>query len=74
MLSGAFWSESFERAAKSFAQALLALWGAGQIDLVHVDFAHSASVAAGAAVLSILTSLVSLPVGPSGSASMVDHA
>lgn len=64
-----------ERALKSAAQTLLLLFGAGQLDIVHVDFGHSASLAVGAAVLSLLTSVVSLPVGPSGSPSVVDsHA
>lgn len=64
-----------ERCLKSAAQTLLLLFGAGQLDIVHVDFGHSASLAAGAAVLSLLTSVVSLPVGPSGSPSVVDsHA
>jgi hypothetical protein len=71
----AFLIASLERAAKTAAQCLLALWGAGGLDIVHVDLAHSASVAAGAAVLSLLTSVVSLPIGPAGSPSVVDsHA
>lgn len=74
MFSSTFLAAAFERCLKSAAQTLLALWGAGQLDVVHVDFAHSASVAVGAAVLSLLTSVVSLPIGPDGSPSMVSSA
>lgn len=68
----AFLIASLERAGKTAAQLLLTLWAGDHFDIVHADFAHSASLAAGAAVLSLLTSVVSLPIGPSGSPSVVD--
>jgi hypothetical protein len=72
MLSKTFWLQAFERAVKSAAQALLLLWGADQFfDAMTVDWQGALGVAAGAAVLSVLTSLVSVPVGQSGSPSMV---
>jgi hypothetical protein len=75
VLNADFWKAAVERAVKTMCQSLLTLWGAGVLDIIHVDLAHSTSIAAGAAVLSLLTSVVSLPVGPSGSPSVVDsHA
>lgn len=75
MLTAAFAKAALERAVKTFAQALLSLWGAGAFDILHVDWSQSLGVAAGAGVLSVLTSVVSLPVGPAGSPSLVDsHA
>lgn len=71
MLSSAFLKAAIERAVKTVAQTLLALWGAGVFDILHVDWSGSLGVAAGAGVLSLLTSVVSLPVGPSGSPSVV---
>ena len=56
-----------ERAVKSFAQALLLLWVSDQgFDVLNIDVAHSFGFAAGAAVLSILTSIVSSGVGGEG--------
>jgi|TARA_R110000744_G_scaffold32469_5_gene75994 hypothetical protein len=58
VLSREFWSFSSERAIKTFAQAAIATLGGGSIGLLDVDWAGVASVSAGAAVLSILTSIV----------------
>lgn len=58
---------SLERAAKSSAQTLLLLWAAdGGFDLFKVNIGESLSLAGGAAVLSLLTSIVSSGVGNSG--------
>lgn len=64
---------ALERATKTFAQTLIALWSVGDaaLGLVDVDWKKAASVAGLAAVLSILTSVVSAPVGPDNSPSLV---
>lgn len=75
MFSSAFWKDAGERAVKTAAQALLALWLVGDkaFDVLHADFGQAAGIAAGAAVVSILTSIVSTSVsGQSGTASLVD--
>ena len=63
--------DSMERAAKTSAQTLLALWGSDGLSLLTVSWIPALSVAGGAAVLSLLTSVVSAPVGEPGTASLV---
>lgn len=71
------WTRSFalavvERALKSFAQCLLGLWlGDAAFDLIQVDWVHSLGLAGGAALLSVLTSVVSAPFSPTGSPSLL---
>lgn len=73
MWTGKFWKDAAERALKSAAQGALLYFGGDQIfDAWHANWAGIGAVAASAAVLSVLTSLVSAKVGDSSSASMVD--
>lgn len=55
-----FWSYSGERAIKTFAQAALAYVGTGTIGVLAIDWAGLFSISAGAALLSILTSVATL--------------
>lgn len=72
MWSKAFWMAAFERAAKSAAQGLLGMWTLDKFDVLHADWKLAGGVIAGAAVLSLLTSLVSSPFGATpGSPSLV---
>lgn len=72
MLTTAFWIGAVDRAVKSFAQALILLWGADAgFNVVDVDLRTALGVAVGAMVLSLLTSLVSAPVGESGTTSFL---
>ncbi len=67
MFNSAFLLAAGERALKSFAQALLLLWVSDQgFDVFNVNFQESLGFAAGAAVLSLLTSVVSNGVGNAG--------
>ena len=59
MLTGRFWGAAFERCLKTFAQALVAALGAGAVDVLSVPWGAALSVAAGAAVVSLLTSIAS---------------
>jgi hypothetical protein len=69
MLNTTFWKATIERAIKTFAQTLVAFWGADAFNIVEADWGEVLSLAAGAAVLSLLTSVGSSAVtstpGPS---------
>jgi hypothetical protein len=72
MFTVKFWKGAAERGVKSGAQALIGLWlGDGVFNLWTVDVELASGVGAGAAVLSLLTSIVSLPFGEPDSASAV---
>jgi len=72
MFSVAFWKSAGERCAKSAAQALLLAWGGDQVfNLFTISPLAALGVAGGAAVLSVLTSVVSAPVADDGSPSLV---
>ena len=71
----AFWKEALERAIKTAAQTLAALWVVGNVfNVLTVDWSQSLGIALGAMVLSFLTSLGSAGIGPAGSPSMVTPA
>ena len=74
MFTAKFWKDAAERAVKSAAQGVLVLFTGDQVfNAWHADWATAGGVAAGAAVLSLLTSLVSTRLGgDSTSASAVD--
>lgn len=72
VLSRAFWTEAADRAVKSAVQAVLLLWaGDAAFDILHADWRVMAGVAGSAAVLSVLTSIVSAPVGKTGTPSVL---
>jgi hypothetical protein len=68
-----FWFDAGERALKTAAQAVLLAWGLSQgpgpVDGFGFDWQLGASAALGGLVLSILTSIVSAPIGNNGTAS-----
>lgn len=61
-----FWTSAAERAVKTFAQALAAVGLAGATGLLGVDWPGALSAAGLAALLSVLTSVGSAPVGEPG--------
>ncbi|MCW2904214.1 MAG: putative lactococcus lactis phage r1t holin [Streptosporangiaceae bacterium] len=72
MFSAAYWAQAIERALKSAAQALLIVWGATQVNALSVtNWTTALNVVISAALVSLLTSLASLPFGPSSSPSLV---
>lgn len=76
MWTATFWKAAAERAAKSAAQGLLLFWGGDQVfNAWEAHWPAAGGVALGAAVLSVLTSIVSAQVGDSSSPSLVtdDH-
>jgi hypothetical protein len=70
MFTLAFWKDAAERAVKTFAQSLLALLTVGAT-ITSIDWVSALEISATATVLSLLTSVVSLPIGNSGTASLV---
>ena len=49
------------RAVKTFAQSLVALFGANAVDVMHTNWKVDLSVAAGAALVSILQNVQTIP-------------
>ncbi len=72
MFAARFWKRAAERAVKSAAQALVGMWTLDGFDVLSADYKLAAGVAAGAAVLSVLTSLISEPIGPDADPSVVN--
>jgi hypothetical protein len=73
MFAARFWLSLAERALKTFAQTLVALWPLGEnaLGLIEVNWQNSLSVAGLAALISALTSIASAGIGPDGSPSLV---
>jgi hypothetical protein len=63
-----FWEDAGERAARTFAQALIAVLVAGPTGLLDVPWWGAASTAGLAAVVSLLTSVVASGSGDAGTA------
>lgn len=72
MMNKVFWKAAFERAVKTAAQSVLLAIGAAQgADLFALDWQTVLLAAAGGAVLSVLTSIVSVPFGQTDSPSLL---
>lgn len=71
MFAKEFWKLATERAVKSAAQALIGLFTLEQFNVLEADWELAGGVAAGAAVLSYLTSLISSGVGKPNDPSVV---
>ncbi|MEV1295759.1 holin [Pseudonocardia sp. NPDC049635] len=72
MFTTVFWKDAAERAIATGAQTLVGLWtAAGVFNLLTVDWAAAGGVAAGAAALSLLKSLVATTIAERGTASLV---
>ena len=68
-----FWIAAGERAVKTFAQSLVALFVAG-VTVLTIDWQQALAVSATAAVVSVLTSIASVRLGPFEGPSLVDEA
>lgn len=69
MFTVAFWKAAAERAIKSAAQAIIGavvLSDTGPTNLFELDAKLAVGVAAGGAVLSVLTSIISAPISGAG--------
>jgi hypothetical protein len=63
MFTVKFWKDAAERAIRTAAQALLALWATDVTGVLAVDWVQAGSVAALAALTSILMSIIATGVG-----------
>lgn len=70
-MSITFVTQMLERAIKTAAQSALAIIAATQLDWFHADWKAIAGTIATATVASVLTSLVSMNIGPAGTPSVV---
>ena len=70
-MSITFVTQLLERAIKTAAQSALAIIAATQLDWFHADWKAIAGTIATATVASVLTSLVSMNIGPAGTPSVV---
>ena len=70
-MTGTFFKALAERAIKTFAQTLAAVLGAGAVDILSVGWIQALSVSAGAALISVLTSIGSSQIGEPGTPSLV---
>lgn len=70
-MTKSFLAQVAERAAKTALQALVALLTADGFNLLHADWQAVAATVGTATLASVLTSLGSLNLGPSGSPSVV---
>ena len=73
MWSKYFWLSLAERAVKSFAQGLIVVWPIGEnaLGLWQIDWQTALLSAALYAGASVLTSVISAPLGPDGSPSLI---
>lgn len=72
MFTKQFWKDAFERAIKTAAQTVAAVWVAsGVTDAFTVDWQQAAGIGLFAAVASVVTSIGSGPFRSPGSPSLV---
>jgi hypothetical protein len=73
MLTASFWGAALERAVKTFAQILLSLLVVGDyaLNAFTFDWVPALGIAGGGFVISLLTSIVSAPISPAGTPSLV---
>jgi hypothetical protein len=74
MFTYRFWQLTGERAVKTFAQSLVAIFSAAGVGLLTAPWTTALSTAGMAALLSVLTSMASAQVGEPNSPSLVPAA
>ena len=71
MRNKSFWIDAAERTIRTIAQSLLALMGTDALGIVGLDWMQMGSVAIGAGLMSLLTSIVATGIGDKGTAELV---
>ena len=70
MYNSQFWKDTAERAVKTLAQALVAVFVAG-VTILSVNWLDALAIAGTATLVSVLTSIASAGVGSHSTASLV---
>jgi hypothetical protein len=73
LLSAGFWKAAAERALKTFAQTLVALFTAS-VTILDIDWLQALGIAGTATLVSLLTSIASNRFGPFYGPSLTDEA
>lgn len=74
MFTRNFWKQALERAIKSAVQAVAGLGLLDGANVLHFDWKLAGGTALGAAVLSVLTSIVTAGIGEKDDPSAVERA
>lgn len=70
LYSAAFWRDAIERATKTAAQSVILALGGGATNVLTLDWLTLAGAAGGGALLSLLTSIGSVGIRDTGTASL----
>lgn len=66
MLTKAFWKATAERMVRTFAQVLIGSLGLDTLGVINAQWGEGLALAAGAALLSLLTAVAASGAGPTG--------
>lgn len=75
MFTRVFWMETADRAVRTLAQTMLALWVVGDqmLNVFQFDWTNAAGIALGALVVSVANSLVAANMGPRKTPSLINR-
>lgn len=73
MFTITFWRSAIERAIKTVAQALIAVFAASSFDWLSADWQAIAGSAGVAGLLSLLSSIASAGIGTKGTPSLIEQ-
>lgn len=74
MFAWSFWNDTLQRALRTFAQTLVALWAGTGVNLWHADWVDALGLAGGAALVSVLMSVDRSSTTSTPAAPTVDEA
>ena len=71
MWTQTFWRQALERAIKSLAQSMILAFAGSEVNVLTLDWKTLLGAGLGGMLLSLLTSIASVGIGPSDSPSLV---
>lgn len=71
MWTAAYWKDLSERVLATFAGSLVTLWGAGGLNLLHVDWRLDLGIAGATALVALVKGLAAKSVGDPSSAALL---